>query len=92
MNLSNLPNLGPKSQQMLAQAGIHTLEQLRELGAVSAYLKIKHATTNVSLNMLWAIEGVLTERDWHEVAREDRLRLLLELEEAEKAADTDDIE
>lgn len=33
MNIADLPNFGPKSQQMLAQAGIHTIEQLRELCA-----------------------------------------------------------
>lgn len=87
MKLSDLPNFGPKSQQMLAKAGIHTLEQLRELGSIRAYLKTKHATANVSLNMLWAIEGLLSERDWRVVAKEDRLRLLLELEDAEKHGD-----
>ncbi len=36
MDVADLPNLGPKSQQMLA-GGIHTIERLRELGAVLAY-------------------------------------------------------
>ncbi len=83
MNLSDLPNFGPRSQQMLAQAGIHTVEQLRELGSVPAYLRVKQAANNTSLNMLWAIEGLLSNRDWRVVAREDRLRLLLELEDME---------
>lgn len=84
MNIANLPNFGPKSQQMLAQAGIHTIEQLRELGAVRAYLQVKRFGANVSLNLLWAIEGALSERHWQEVAKHDRLRLLLELEDVEK--------
>lgn len=58
-NIADLPNFGPKSQQMLAQAGIHTIEQLRELGAVRAYLQVKRSG-NVSLNLLWAMEGALT--------------------------------
>lgn len=30
--------------------------------------------------MLWAMEGALSDRDWREVVREDKLRLLTELE------------
>ncbi|MBI5919516.1 MAG: TfoX/Sxy family protein [Nitrosomonadales bacterium] len=79
--LADLPNFGPKSQQMLAQAGIHTLEQLRELGAVRAYLQVKRSGACSSLNLLWAMEGALSGRHWQVVAREDWLRLLLELDE-----------
>lgn len=76
----NLPNLGPKSQAMLAAAGIHTLAQLRDLGSVRAYLRVKQTGANASLNLLWALEGALTGLSWQEVAREHRLSLLLELE------------
>jgi DNA transformation protein len=83
MNLSDLPNFGPKSQQMLAQAGIHTIEQLRELGAVRAYVQVKRSGACSSLNLLWAMEGALSGRHWQEVAKHDRLSLLLELEDVE---------
>jgi len=33
-----------------------------------------------SLNLLWALEGALTGRPWEDVARNDRLTLLLQLE------------
>lgn len=84
MNLSDLPNLGPKSQQMLAQAGIKTVAQLRKLGAVRAFLQVKRNGGNASLNLLWAMEGALTGRHWQDVAKHDRLHLLLELEDAGK--------
>ena len=84
MNLADLPNFGPKSQQMLAQSGIHTLEQLRELGAVRAYVQVKRCGACSSLNLLWAMEGALSDRHWQDVAKNDRLRLLLELEIAEE--------
>jgi hypothetical protein len=86
MNISDLPNLGTKSQQMLQQAGIKTVEQLRELGAVRAYIQVKQSGANASLNLLWAMEGALTGRHWREVAHNDRLRLLLELEDAERTS------
>ncbi|MDO8991294.1 MAG: TfoX/Sxy family protein [Sideroxyarcus sp.] len=84
MNIADLPNFGPKSQQMLEQAGIHTIEQLRALGAVRGYVQVKRAGTNASLNLLWAMEGTLSGRHWQDVAKNDRLRLLLELEDIEK--------
>jgi DNA transformation protein len=83
MNIADLPNFGPKSQQMLELAGIHTLEQLRGLGAVRAYVQVKRAGNGASLNLLWAMEGALSGRHWQEVAKHDRLSLLLELEDVE---------
>ncbi|MFZ2161746.1 MAG: TfoX/Sxy family protein [Sideroxyarcus sp.] len=84
MNIADLHNFGPKSQQLLAQAGIKTIEQLHELGAVRAYVQVKRAGTNSSLNLLWAMEGALTGQHWQVVVRQDRLRLLLELEDVER--------
>ncbi|MEQ1589265.1 MAG: TfoX/Sxy family protein [Gallionella sp.] len=83
MNIADLPNFGVKSQQMLAQAGITTIERLRELGAVRAYLEVKQSGVNASLNLLWAMEGALSSRHWQDVTKNDRLRMLLELEDAE---------
>lgn len=82
IRIADLPNFGPKSQQILEQAGIHTVEQLRELGAVHAYVQVKRVGT-VSLNLLWAMEGALTGQHWQAVAKHERLRLLLELEDVE---------
>lgn len=84
MNIADLPNFGPKSQMMLEKAGIKTVEQLRKLGAVRAYVQVK-SVGKVSLNLLWAMEGALTDTHWQVVAKQERLRLLLELEDVEKA-------
>ncbi len=85
--IADLANLGPKSQQMLAQAGIHTIGQLRELGAVRAYVLVKRSGTNCSLNLLWALQGMLSGRRWQDVAKYDRLALLMELEDVERESD-----
>jgi DNA transformation protein len=80
--ISDLPNLGPKSAAVLASAGVQTLEDLQARGAVNTYAHLIRAGAPVNLNLLWAMEGALTGRHWQEVAREDRLRLLTELEAA----------
>ncbi|WP_457280921.1 TfoX/Sxy family protein [Polaromonas sp. P5_D5] len=83
-SLSLLPNLGPKSAQMLQTAGIQTLSDLRTLGSVAAYAKAKRAGQRVSLNLLWALEGALTGERWQDVARNHRTSLLLALDEYER--------
>ena len=79
-SLADLHNLGPKSQQMLVAAGIHNLTQLRALGSVAAFDRVKRSRSTASLNLLWALEGALTGEPWQTVAREHRTSLLFALE------------
>lgn len=78
--IGDLPNLGPKSRQFLHAAGIQSLDQLKRLGAVAAYLQVKQISPAATLNLLWALEGALTGLPWQKVAREHRTRLLMALE------------
>jgi len=71
---------------MLTAAGLHGRADLEKLGSVRAYLRVQAAGQNASLNLLWALEGALTGQDWRVVAREERGRLLLELDAAQEAA------
>lgn len=80
-SIAELPNLGPKSEQMLVACGITSIAQLRELGSVAAYARVKAARKSASLNLLWALEGALSGLPWQEVAREHRTSLLLSLEQ-----------
>lgn len=81
-------NLGPRSREMLAKAGIVSDAQLKAMGAVAAFIAVKRAGGKPSLNLLWALEGAITNRDWKEVAREDRSSLLTQLEAAEARCKT----
>jgi DNA transformation protein len=81
---SHLRNLGQASSAMLLKAGIHSVEQLRTMGSVAAYMTVKNAGESPSLNLLWAIEGALTDRDWKEVSKADRLSLLIQLDDCER--------
>ena len=64
----------------MRNSGSKTRARLEALGAVGAYLRVKRVWKGASLNLLWALEGALSARPWQDVAREDRLRLLMELE------------
>jgi DNA transformation protein and related proteins len=65
MPLSNVRNLGPRSVQMLADADIHTLEQLREVGVAVAYARVKFFhSRSASKNLLWSLAAGLQGRLW----------------------------
>ena len=90
LRIRDLRNLGARSEELLAQAGIHSVAQLRDRGAVRTYVLLRRAGIASSLNMLWALAGALEPwpegRHWREVARGDtRLSLLLAVEDLETA-------
>lgn len=51
-----------------------------------AYAQVKASGANASLNLLWALEGALTDLPWQVVAKEHRLSLLLALEDLSRPA------
>lgn len=69
---------------MLALACVSSVEQLRALGSVAAYVLVKRSGGHPSLNLLWALEGALTGQPWQVVAREHRTSLLLALDAMEQ--------
>ncbi|GAA3123076.1 hypothetical protein GCM10010466_12490 [Planomonospora alba] len=82
MRISDLRNLGPKSEEWLRRVGVHDAAALAGLGAVEAYRRLQDARVpGLSLNALWAMEGALTDTDWRLLPAERRRELLAELAE-----------
>lgn len=79
-----LLNLGPRSMEKLTEAGIQGLAEPRAMGCVQAYLKVRRIWKGASLNLLWALEGAVTGRNWREVAKHERLEWLTRLEAAQE--------
>ncbi len=78
-----LLSVGPKSTAWLRQVGIRTEEDLRDAGAVAAFVKVKRAGFRPSLNLLYSLEGALTGCHWQQVPTERRTQMLEEVEAAE---------
>lgn len=76
--LESLRNLGPESARMLEAAGIASLEDLRDLGSVGAYVAVKRAGHKPTLNLLYSIEGVLRDVAWTELPYHVKASLTLE--------------
>lgn len=82
--LTGMLNLGIRSTQWLASIGIATPSQLRRVGPIAAYVRLKRAHRGVSLNALYALVGAVEGRHWTEVRRTRRLDLLLAVDDYER--------
>jgi DNA transformation protein len=75
--VANLRNLGPKSAMMLAEAGIRTVGELRAIGPVRAYARVKDLRKRgASLNLLWSMAAGLENRGWRDVSPEEKASLI----------------
>ena len=53
-----LRNIGPFSQKRLAEVGIRTIEDLKKIGPVEAYVRIKrHYPEDTTLLLLYSLQG-----------------------------------
>ena len=65
-DLMRLKNIGPASVRQLREVGIDDAATLRRLGALAAYRRLKHAfPREISLVMLYALEGALRDCHWN---------------------------
>lgn len=79
--LSSLKGLGTQSEKMLNSIGINTEQELRDIGPVKAYLKLKDKLPQApSMNLLYAMLGALNDVHWLSIAKKERLSLLMELD------------
>jgi TfoX-like protein len=63
-----LRNMGPKSSEWLASVGVHTLDDVVNLGVVETYKRVKAAyPEKVSLNLLYGLQAALLDLPWNEL-------------------------
>ncbi len=75
-----LRNLGAKSARVLAETGIRTVAELRQIGPAKAYARAKALSPrSVSLNLLWAIAAGLADRDWRALTQKEKDSLLAQI-------------
>lgn len=74
--VSSIRNLGPASDAAFARAGIHTAEQLRDIGADAAYSRMIAAGTKPHFIGYYALVMGLQGRPWNDCqgAEKDVLR------------------
>ena len=57
--LSSLPNIGKTVEEQLIKVGISTADELRAVGAKTAWLKIQKIDDSACIHRLMALEGAI---------------------------------
>ena len=74
--LEQAMNIGPVTAGWLREVGIHTLDELEEIGSIEAWRRIKERYPGaVSLVGLYALECALLGVRWNELPRDVKAQL-----------------
>ncbi|HIA8092393.1 tRNA adenosine(34) deaminase TadA [Neisseria meningitidis] len=73
------PPLAPKTVAALHRLGIHTLEELRQTGAVQTFLLLKASGLTLTKSTLWQLESLLDGTPPQEMSQAHKARLLAKL-------------
>lgn len=79
--LSSLKGLGPRSEEMLPQVGIHSADELLAADPYEVYKRLKATVPGISINALYAIIGAIEDRNWQDIKRERKGEILMRLED-----------
>ena len=77
-----LRNIGPKSMAWLRQTGVRSLDDLKAVGSLAAFVRVKRAGFKPSLNLLYALEGAILDCHWQEIPDARRSELILDADAA----------
>lgn len=75
MELEKLPNIGPELAKRLRTAGIKSAQELRDMGASEAFVRLRMVDTESCLNSLYAIAGAIEGMRWHDLDHKLKLEL-----------------
>ncbi|MHB2166960.1 TfoX/Sxy family protein [Alsobacter sp. R-9] len=77
--IADMRNLGPVMERRLNEVGITSEEELRALGAVAAFARLRFADPRTSLNALHAMEAAIIGIPWQDLPKATKVRLWAEL-------------
>lgn len=73
--VSTIRNLGPATEAEFARAGIHSAEELRELGADAAYARLIAAGSRPHFIAYYALVLGLQGRPWNDATADEKTAL-----------------
>jgi len=79
--LRDLKGFGPKSEEILAQVGIESVERFMQVDPFQLYADLKQKVKGTGLNSIYAIIGAQQDVHWQEVARTQKYEILLRLDD-----------
>jgi len=73
--LAKLPNIGKVVEEQLNQVGIKSVEELKQIGAKEAWLKIQRIDESACINRLMALEGAIQNVKKKDLSDDDKAEL-----------------
>ena len=74
--LETLHNIGKILAEKLKLVGIKTPDDLRQIGAENAFIKLSSIDETACINMLYALEGAIHGIRWHHLSQQRKQELL----------------
>jgi DNA transformation protein len=81
MKLRDLKGFGPKSEDILAQVDINSVEDFMKIDPFQLYARLKSKVKGTGLNSIYAIIGAREGLHWQEVARTQKTSILMQLDD-----------
>lgn len=81
LRLRDLKGFGPKSEEILAQVGIHSVDDFMAVESFELYRSLKATVKGTGLNSIYAIIGAREDRCWKDVAKTQRAEIVLRLDD-----------
>ncbi len=74
--LSKLKNIGEVSEKILNSIDVYTREDIEELGTVTIYFILKDHGHDVSMNMVYALQGAIMNLHWNDLPKKVKSDLI----------------
>ena len=81
MRLRDLKGFGPKSEEILAEVNINSVEEFMDIDPFELYKQLKAKVKGTGLNSIYAIIGAREDKHWQEIANTQKTEILLRLDD-----------
>jgi len=78
--IRDLNGFGPRSEEILAEVGIHSVKEFMEVDPYELYILLK-PMKGIGLNSIYAIIGARENRSWLEIKRTRKTEILMRLDD-----------
>jgi DNA transformation protein len=81
MRIRDLKGFGPKSEEILAEVGINSVDDFMAIDPFELYKQLKQTVKGTGLNSIYAIIGAREGIHWQEVAKTRKEEILYKLDD-----------
>ncbi|PVX39183.1 regulator of competence-specific genes [Pasteurella langaaensis DSM 22999] len=85
-SIRKLPNLSVKHERALEKIGIPTVQKLKAIGAIQAFILLKKSGRDINISWFWAMLAALENKHVHVLTKEERENAFHKLNQALKKA------